>query len=109
MKAYATQDGFVYWGATDIEIVTKMRRAAFFSRFSSNRAFMREVLKRFRDRFNGRVPNERPEEEFVRLLVAEGVLVDVGNRFECPITHAFCEGRRESCEQECWMKTQRTT
>jgi len=114
MRAYATKDGYVFWGHDAHDIVSQMRRSDFMTEHESNRAYIREVASRIRDMEGEQTTRglfRATEEEFLIRLTELGMLEEVTADYECPIVHGFCSSRKDSCEGEhayCWIKKQET-
>jgi hypothetical protein len=108
MKAISTQDGFVYWGIDDEDVVTKMRRAAFFDRHTTNRAFIKTIADRLASLMTQeetRRLSRANASEFLNHLARLELISDVTDRFTCPVLNRFCESKDEKCGNgECAFK-----
>ena len=113
MLAYATRDGYIYWGMSPVEIVDKMRKSEFaFEPHNTNRAYIRSVARRIRD-MSGREAAvgmaAMGEQTFLARLVELEYMQTVEGEFDCPIAHVFCMQRRTECsrpDNPCWLKKQ---
>lgn len=111
MKAYATEDGFVFWGRDAYDVVSKMRRADIFRDHESNMAYMGVIAERVRGMSDdhARLFHFTDEKEFLESLARLGFLTEITKAYACPIAHAYCNSRRPSCTGDrgyCWLKKQ---
>ena len=112
MKAYLTKDGFVFWGRTAYDIVSRMRRADIFHDHESNADYMETVAERVKEMKEDDYLRFTNEEEFLKELVGFDLLTEVTKTHECPIAHTFCSSPRSSCSGDkayCWLKKQESS
>lgn len=116
MRSLATNDGHVFWGRDEYDIVSKMRRADFAGSHPNNRAYIDSVAARIGEMSprihssfqNGRI-HECDEIQFIELLINAGLLTEITEDFQCPRAHMFCNSMRPTClggDGSCWLKKQ---
>lgn len=112
MEAYATPDGYVYWGLHAIDIVDKMRKGEFsLPAYPTNRIYIQAVARRIRDASstNARGMARMNEQQFLDRLVELEFLHRVEGQFECPLAQTLCTQIRPECSRPnavCWLKKQ---